>query len=375
MRLGTGLFCLIAALLSSSATVVSRADEKRLSRIAFGSCANQDRPQPVWEAIVATRPELFLFLGDNVYADTEDMDVLRATYQRLGEQPGFQKLKQTCPLLATWDDHDFGANDVGGEYPKKRESQQVFLDFFEVAKDDPRRRQEGVYQAHVFGPAGKRVQIILLDTRYFRSPLKKGFKRGEPGEGRGGIYLPDTGPQATMLGEQQWKWLAEQLKTPAEVRLVGSSIQFVADEHASEKWGNFPRERTRLLDLLRESQTAGVIFLSGDRHTAEISRLPATQERGPGYPLFDITSSSLNVPSGNLTKAGIRFANDVNSYRIGLTYFEANFGTIAIDWSKPDPVIRLQVRDTAGDVVLQQRVALSELRPANNPARRRNPGP
>ena len=362
VRLTAGLGWFVAVLLAA-APVESGAYETPLSRIAFGSCANQDRPQPIWEAIVAMRPEMFVFLGDNVYADTEDMDVLRAAYQRLGQQPGFQKLKQTCPLLATWDDHDFGANDAGGEYAKKRESQQVFLDFFDVLKDDPRRRQEGVYQARVVGPVGKRVQIILLDTRYFRSPLKKGFKRGEPGEGRGGVYLPDTDPGATMLGEQQWKWLAEQLKAPAELRLIGSSVQFVADEHGWEKWGNFPRERQRLLRLLRETKAAGVIFLSGDRHLGEISRLPVSDEQSPGYTLYDITSSSLNVPSGNFTKAGTRFANEINSYRVGLTYFEANFGTIEIDWSKSAPVVRLQIRDTAGDVVLQTRLPLSELRP------------
>ena len=364
MQLGIRLCYLTATLLAVMA-VGARGQEKPLSRIAFGSCANQDRPQPVWEAIVATQPELFLFLGDNVYADTEDMDVLRATYQRLGQQPGFQKLKRTCPVLATWDDHDFGANDAGTEYPRKRESQQVFLDFFDVPKDDPLRRQDGVYRARVFGPVGKRVQIILLDTRYFRSPLKKGFYRGEPGEGRSGVYLPDADPQATMLGERQWQWLGEQLETPAELRLIGSSIQFVADEHGSEKWGNFPLQRQRLLDLLRESKAAGVIFLSGDRHLAEISRRPVRRGLGPSYPLYDVTSSSLNVPSGNITKAGTRFANEVNSYRIGLTYFEANFGTIDIDWGKPDPIIRLQVRDTEGEVVLQQRVAMSELQPAN----------
>ncbi|HJT32213.1 MAG TPA: alkaline phosphatase D family protein [Pirellulales bacterium] len=238
----------------------------------------------------------------------------------------------------------------------------MFLDFFDVAKDDPRRRQEGVYQAHVFGPVGKRLQIILLDTRYFRSTLKKGFQAGEAGEGRHGVYLPDTDPQATMLGEQQWKWLGEQLKMPAELRLIGSSIQFIADEHGWEKWGNFPRERQRLLDLLHETKAAGIIFLSGDRHLAEISRLPAN-EHGPGYTLYYITSSSLNVPSGNFTKAGTRFANEINSYRVGLTYFDANFGTVTIDWDEPDPVIHLQVRDTEGGVVLQTRLALSELRP------------
>ena len=359
--------CWLAVGLLAAMATESRAQEAPLSRIAFGSCANQDRPQPIWEAVVATKPELFLFIGDNVYADTDDMDVLRAKYQLLSDQAGFQELKRICPVLATWDDHDFGANDAGAEYPKKRESQQAFLDFFDVPKDDPLRRQEGVYHARTFGQAGKRVQIILLDTRYFRSPLKKGFKSGEPGEGQRGVYAPDADPRATILGEKQWKWLGEQLAVPAEVRIVASSIQFVADEHGSEKWGNFPHERRRLLKLLRETRAAGVIFVSGDRHRAEISRLPAKQEGGSGYPLYDVTSSSLNVPSGNFTKAGTRFANEVNSYRVGLTYFETNFGTIDIQWDEPSPVIRMQVRDEQGDVVLQQRVALSQLQSPKSP--------
>jgi alkaline phosphatase D len=337
------------------------AQEKPLSRIAFGSCANQDRPQPIWDAVAALQPELFVSLGDNIYADTEDMEVLREKYRLLGDQPGFRKLRQTCPVLATWDDHDYGANDAGADYPKKRESQQVFLDFFEVPKDDPRRRQEGVYQARTFGPDGKQVQIILLDTRYFRSPLKKGYSNGEPGEGRRGIYVPSDDRQATILGEQQWKWLGEQLAVPAEVRLIVSSIQFVADEHGSEKWGNFPHERQRFLKLLRDAKASGVIFLSGDRHLAEISRLPGDGHDGIGYALYDVTSSSLNVPSGNFTKAGTRFTNEVNSHRVGLTYFETNFAVVEIDWDKPDPIIRLQVRDQAGDVVLQVRLALSQL--------------
>ena len=339
-------------------------DEAPLSRIAFGSCARQDKPQPIWEAIVETRPQLFVFLGDNIYADTEDMGVMRAKYAQLADQPGFRKLRESCPVVGTWDDHDFGANDAGGEYPKKRESQQVFLDFFGVAKDDPRRKQEGVYSARVYGPKGKRVQLVLLDARYFRSPLKTGFQPGEPGEGRRGKYAPNTDPQATVLGEAQWRWLAEQLRTPAELRIIGSGVQVVADEHGSEMWGNFPRERERLLKLIREARAEGVVFISGDRHLAEISVLAADRAEGPGYPLFDVTSSSLNTPSGNFTKAGVRFANEINSYRVGLTYFDVNYGSIQIDWEERDPLVRLQVRDEKGDVVLQQRVRLSQLRPA-----------
>ncbi|MBS0266604.1 MAG: alkaline phosphatase family protein [Planctomycetes bacterium] len=338
------------------------ADDTRFSRLAFGSCAKQDQPQPIWGAVVDWRPQLFVFLGDNIYGDTDDMQLLRAKYGQLADQPGFRDLKKICRVVGTWDDHDFGANDAGAEFPKKRESQQVFLDFFGVPVDDPRRSQEGVYSAEVIGPPGQRVQLILLDARYFRSPLNTGASRGEPGEGRRGKYLPNEDPDATVLGEDQWRWLEKQLRIPAEVRIVGSGVQVVADEHGWECWGNFPRERKRLFHLLRDTGATGVVLLSGDRHLAEISKLDAQHPDGPGYPLYDITSSSLNAPSGNLTRSKVRFANEINSYRVGLQYFDVNFGTIEIDWTQADPLLRLQIREQTGEVVLQQRVLLSQLR-------------
>lgn len=350
--------------------VIAAADEPVLSantvlsRIAFGSCAKQDKPQPIWDAVVATQPQLFLFLGDNIYGDTQDMELLKHKWDLLGAQPGYQLLKRTCPVLATWDDHDLGANDAGADYPKKRESQQIFLDFFGVPPDSPRRKQEGVYHAEIFGPPGKRVQIILLDTRYFRSPLKTGFQPSEPNEGYRGKYAPNTDPGTTILGETQWKWLEAQLQKPAELRVLCSSFQLLSDEHGSEHWGNFPLERKRLLETIARTRANGVIVLSGDRHLAEMARLPP-DELGIGYPLLEATSSSLNTPSGNKTKAGTRFANEINRYRVGLTYFETNFGTILIDWEERDPMARLQVRDEAGGVVLQQRLPLSELRAKN----------
>ena len=162
--------------------------------------------------------------------------------------------------------------------------------------------------------------------------------------------------------ETQWRWLEAQLKIPVDVRIIGSGVQVVADEHGSEMWGNFPKERKKLFCLIRETRANGVIFLSGDRHLAEICRLPADHQDGVGYPLYDVCSSSLNVPSGNFTKSGVRFANEINSYRLGLTYFDVNFGNVLIDWEESDPVIRLQVREEKGSVVLEQRLPLSQLR-------------
>jgi alkaline phosphatase D len=345
---------LALALLAAAATLPGPAagretDKKPISRIAFGSCAHQDRPQPIWGPIVAARPELFLFLGDTVYADTEDMKVMRAKYAKLAALPGYQRLLKTCPVLATWDDHDFGVNDGGAEYPKKRESQQVFLDFFGVPKDSPRRKQEGVYHAEVFGPPGKRVQVILLDTRYFRSPLVKG-----PRPPRGPApYVPTKDQKSTILGAAQWKWLQAQLAVPAEVRLLCSSIQLVPEDHGFEKWMNFPHERQRLFDLLRQTKAAGVVVLSGDRHLGELSVMDA----GLGYPLFDLTSSGLN--QGNRRWRAL----EKNRHRVATMNVGNNFGLVTIDWGKADPLIRLQLRDEEGEVTVQQKVPLSRLRP------------
>src|SRR5688572_9172827 len=217
------LFSSIAVFFGIHAGFATPQSDRAISRVAFGSCAGEQLPQPIWERVVAAKPDLFLFIGDNIYGDTEDMDVLSAKYAKLGAQPGYRKLLETCPVLATWDDHDYGVNDGGVEYPKKRESQQVFLDFFGVPKESPRRNREGVYYSELSGPPGKRLQVILLDTRYFRSPLV----RRPPGQAGTGPYIANNDPSSTVLGEAQWKWLEEQLRIPAEVRIIASSIQVV----------------------------------------------------------------------------------------------------------------------------------------------------
>jgi alkaline phosphatase D len=350
-------------ILSGMLLLITRlgAAEQPLERVLFGSCAKQDQPQPIWDAIVAAEPQRFVLLGDNIYGDTENMDVLRQKYALLGAQPGFKKLRETCPVLATWDDHDYGKNDAGADYKMRRESQQVFLDFFAAPADDVRRQRDGVYSSTIIGPPGKRTQLILLDARFFRSPLVKTSNKAEPGEGFRGIYGENTDAQATVLGEEQWQWLAQELAKPAELRLIGSGVQFVANENGWETWGNFPKERERMLKLLRDKRVNGVVFLSGDRHLAEISCLAAGHADNIGYPLYDVTSSSLNAPNKNLTKSGVRFANELNSYRVGLTFFEVNHGAVLIDWNESDPIVRLQVRDEKGGVVLQVRFPLSRL--------------
>lgn len=334
----------------------ARADDpaKILTRIAFGSCADQDKPLPVFDTVAAAKPDLLILLGDTMYADLDRKvkvtpDVIRAKYAEMQKVPGFAKLKAACPILGTWDDHDYGKNDAGAEWEHKDEAQQALLDFFGVAKDDPRRTRKGVYHAEVYGPPGKRVQVILLDTRYHRSPVKKA--PFDP-KTRIAAAIPNTDPDATFLGDEQWKWLEEQLKKPAEVRLLASSIQVISDDHPFEKWANIPKERERLYALINSTGANGIIVLSGDRHLAEIS-LDTT---AVGYPLYDVTSSGFNQGS----KAWR--APEKNDKRFSAMPYGDNFGFITIDWTGDDPRVHAQIRDEDGDATGGFKVRLSTLK-------------
>ena len=339
---------------------VSVQAQEPLSRIAFGSCANEHRPQPVWKAINETKPQLFIFMGDNVYADSADPAKLKESYDLLASIPDFSELRENTPIVATWDDHDYGRNDVGAEWEGKEASKEAFMDFFETPADSPLRKRGGVYDAKIFGPEGKRVQVILLDTRWFRGPLHKMTKE-EIKEERArtkkkvGRYLPDENSDSTMLGEEQWEWLAAELKKPAELRLLVSSIQAIPNEHGWEKWGNLPRERKKLLDVIRDNAT-NVIILSGDRHLSEISMLPPETDGGPFYPLYEVTSSGLN-------QTGL--PEEENRFRVEDTeiFNQPNFGLIEVDWEQEDPSIKLEIRDDRGKVVREVKTTLNTLKP------------
>ena len=329
-------------------------DDAPVTRIAFGSCAHQDKPQPIWDAVQALKPQLFLMIGDSVYHDVivdknARDETLPQKYAKARSVPGFQKLLKQCALLGTWDDHDYGLNDAGAEYAHKKEAQQAFLDYLGVPADSPRRKQEGIYHAQLFGPPQQRLQIILLDTRYFRGPLKKRAKSIP----REGPYDPSSDQTSSMLGEPQWQWLADQLKVPAKVRILASSIQVVAQDHHHEKWMNLPHERERLFKVIRDTQAAGLVCLSGDRHLAEVSMMDA----GIGYPLYDLTSSGLTQAFKSWRPL------ETNRHRVATMNWGNNFGVVEIDWQATDPLIRLQIRDEDGAITIQEKVRLSTLQP------------
>ncbi|HET8861551.1 alkaline phosphatase D family protein [Marivirga sp.] len=285
-------------------------EDKETLTLAFGSCNRQNMEQPLWDPIMNHNPDLFMFLGDNIYGDTDDMNVLEKKYEVQKNHPDYKKLRNQMPVIGVWDDHDYGKNDAGKEYPYKEESQQLFLDFFDVSEDDARRERKGAYSSYDLKWKSHTIKVILLDARYHRDDLDR--------ENR--VYQKnETG---SILGEEQWAWLEKELSDESiSLYILASGIQFVPEDHDYEKWANFPQERQKLFNLIKEKEPKGAIFLSGDRHIAEISSI---QVEGLNYPLLDVTSSGLTHTWQNAPQ-------EPNQHRIGRLVNELNYGLVKIE--------------------------------------------
>jgi len=290
--LASNYSCQTKKITSTNNSVVSSIpvdESKTLFRIALGSCNRSDFKQPLWRPILKKKPDLW----------------------------------------GVWDDHDYGVNDGGKEYPKRSESRDILLDFLDVPKSNPVWKREGAYQSYTFGESGKKVKIILLDARYFRDRVERRRKENPQ-------YIPNL--EGTILGEDQWNWLEKELKNSnAQIHIIGSGIQILPIQHNFEKWNTFPHERDRLFNLLVKHQVPGAIFISGDRHIGEISK---KEIEGLDYPLVELTTSGLTHTYEN--------ASEENNFRIGQLTDQLNFGFIEIDWTRNNPIVDVEIRGIEG---------------------------
>lgn len=320
-----------------------------LTRIGIGSCFNQNRSGALLETALRSQPQLFLFMGDNVYGDTRspDLDELVAAYAAALARPDYRRFRASLPIAAVWDDHDFGLNDAGATYAYKEATRPLFFDFWGIPENHPRRRTAGIYDAFITGPKGRRVQTILLDTRSFRDDWPATDDFGAAGRER---YIENPDPALTILGPDQWQWLEDQLRQPADVRIIVTSYQLVADGHGWECWRLFPTERQRFYALLAKTRANGIILVSGDRHRAGIYR----ETRSLPYPLYELTSSAINM--------GWRgeHREEAGPNRLGPSFSADNVGLVTLDWQAAR--IGLRILDAQDRTVLSHDIDMAALR-------------
>ena len=282
--------------------IISNPIEADSIKLGLGSCLDQDFPQPIWNSIEKENLNYFIFLGDNVYGDSPDGKLEKLRYAYKKQKSLLPSFLNDINILSIWDDHDYGLNDGGRDYSLKKESQKMFLDFWEIPNDDIRSSREGIYfsQNKIF--FNKKFKLIFLDTRYFRSPLA----------GPKGKYLKNKSTDSTILGINQWKWLEKELDEYFDFLIIFSSIQIIPEDHGYEKWGNFPNDRDKFFSLLEQSANK-TLLVSGDRHLGGIYKKDG---------LFEITASSLNKPGS--------IFYETDKYLLDKTYNQENYGIIEI---------------------------------------------
>ena len=303
-------------------------------KIGFASCLNQNKPMPIFKTIKAENFDLFLLMGDNVYgnSNSEDLKELRVAYNK--QKQNFDKLDFDFPIEAIWDDNDYGLGDGGKEYNLKEKSKELFLNFWDIPTNDPRRKRNGLYHEVLQNYNGKSIQILFLDTRTFRDNLKPTDDKGAVGKER---YVPFPDTSLTMLGKEQWQWLVKKISKPVNYRIIVSSIQILALGHGWECWNNLPYERQKFIDILDKSNINHTVLLSGDRHRGGQYQLKTKSNKI----ISEMTSSSLNVPYSNPEEPG--------PLRIGGTYSKENYGVIQMYESKDS--LSVMLKNIKGEVI------------------------
>jgi alkaline phosphatase D len=285
--------------------------------LAFSSCFSPEHQEDntFWQHVASkTNPDVWLWLGDNIYADGLSLETKRLSYNRLKTDPFYSVLfSSTRPpwVTATWDDHDYGLDNAGANYACKALSQVEFLMAFDIPRTDARfssptnpQHRVGVYQAHRTIPNKSSahqdgIHIVNLDARSGRTPT---FVDPE-------VACSSNGSR--MMSETQWVWLEQQLSLESTLLVITSGVQvlpprnqdrskgvYCAYDHPGENgtssfdaaievlgendltgtefecWSEMPQERLRLLLLLQTAVLSGktrtVLILSGDQHWGEV---------------------------------------------------------------------------------------------------------
>ncbi len=313
--------------------------------VAIGSCFYRNEPAydrpgrayggdpAIFETIADLRPDAMLWLGDNVYlreVDWWSRSGIEHRYAHARQEPALQRLLAAAPHYATWDDHDFGPNDADRSYVLKGAT----LDAFQRYWPAPAYGIDGVPGVFTQVQIGD-ADFFLLDDRYHRAP------NDAPAE------------EQTILGEAQLQWLLDALSASrAPFKVVALGGQVLNPARVYETYANVaPAERQRLIDAITARGIDGVVFLSGDRHHAELNRL----DRPGTYPLYEFTSSALT--------AGAATPREDNPLRVDGTLVagQNNFGTLAFAGPRDARTLTMRAYDTAGALLWERVAAAADL--------------
>jgi alkaline phosphatase D len=317
-------------------------------KIAIGSCAyindsDYDRPgtpyggdYQIFQTIAAQKPDAMIWLGDNIYyreADWLNETAMRYRYAHGRALPEMQALLASTHHYAIWDDHDFGPNNSDRAYRTRETSLKIFKDYWANAVYGT-AETPGVFGRFEWSD----VEFFLVDDRFYRTPHRTKDEAGK-----------------LMFGAEQMQWLKDALvSSSAPFKIIANGSQMLNKFAPDEGWAQYAYERNDLIEFIRENRVNGVLFITGDRHYAELIRRDE-----PGlYPLYDFTSSPLtsgqSKPSGDET---------TNPDRVPGTLVTGvrNFGLLEGSGTAKDRKLVLRLLDASGKEHWRHEIRASDL--------------
>jgi len=314
---------------------------------AAGSCyfANEpksDRPgrpygrsPAIFERIAEKKPDLMLWLGDNVYYREPDFGSAAAMQERNAlarEEPALQRLLAAASHYAIWDDHDYGPNNSIWTYALSRNALEIFKLYW-ANPTYGHRDTPGVFGMFQWAD----IDFFLLDDRWYRTPENA------------------ADPSARkMFGPEQLRWLKDALLfSRAPFKVIANGSQMLNAHTAVDTFRNFPAEYRELTDWIVSNRISGVLFLSGDKHHTELLR-----ETPAGiYTLYDFTSSPLT--------AGLSLdkGEEENPQRVPGTLVadDQNFGLLRFSGPCNDRALTMETYDSKGTLRWKHSVRAREL--------------
>lgn len=261
------------------------------------------------------KADFMVWLGDNTYLREADFDSRSGIWYRQSHTralPELQPVLASMPHYAIWDDHDYGPNDSDWTYPLKNHTLEAFRAFWPNDAYGA-GHTEGITSGFVWGDC----QFFMLDNRWYRTV--------------------DT-ENGTVLGEQQKYWLLESLRSSlATYKFVSIGGQFLSDAKVFENYANFEAERQEIINYIDENNIKGVIFLTGDRHHSELTRMKTAK----GNVIYDITSSALTSGTG--------MHNEPNSFRVADSMIGVrNYAVIRVSGKRKERKVELEFKDSKG---------------------------
>lgn len=301
-------------------------------KFVTGSCAyiNEeayDRPgrpygggYEIFESMAAEAPDMMLWLGDNIYlreVDFQSYSGFLHRYTHTRSTPEMANLLKACPNYAIWDDHDFGPNDSDGSWVHADWSRESFKTFWSNPSYGLPEAPRCISTAFRFVD----MEFFLLDNRTYRV----------------NHYNKTNDPQ--VLGQDQIDWLIQALrKSRAPYKFVVVGGQVLSDAAVYENVAQFPSERQQILERLEAEDIRGVVFLSGDRHTTELSELTMAN----GRKVYDLTVSPLTSGPGHAR-------DEPNTLRVEGTYVEQrNYAVLSFAGPRKNRTCTIEVKGTDG---------------------------